>query len=123
MFVTVGDTATWYTLATFGSFLMESEILLRVRLFRIHVCVSWYLKFRQTFLQVDVWDYNRSAPLSSFEWGCERVITVWGLGFLRWLLPDLQRNRLSPASTLRNRPSWRLLLWTDLLGYMLKPEM
>mmetsp|Transcript_40877 Transcript_40877/g.89466 ORF Transcript_40877/g.89466 Transcript_40877/m.89466 type:complete len:446 (-) Transcript_40877:85-1422(-) len=23
---------------------------------------------------VDVWDYNRSAPLSSFEWGCERVI-------------------------------------------------
>jgi WD repeat and SOF domain-containing protein 1 len=24
---------------------------------------------------VDVWDYNRSAPLSSFEWGCERVIT------------------------------------------------
>ena len=35
----------------------------------------------------------------------------------------LQRNRLSPASTLRNRPSWRLLLWTDLLVYMLKPEM
>ncbi len=25
---------------------------------------------------VDVWDYNRSAPLSSFEWGCERVITA-----------------------------------------------
>eukprot|EP00933_Yihiella_yeosuensis_P007186 TRINITY_DN112114_c0_g1_i1.p1 TRINITY_DN112114_c0_g1~~TRINITY_DN112114_c0_g1_i1.p1 ORF type:complete len:448 (-),score=88.32 TRINITY_DN112114_c0_g1_i1:126-1469(-) len=24
---------------------------------------------------VDVWDYNRSAPLNSFEWGCERVIT------------------------------------------------
>lgn len=24
---------------------------------------------------VDVWDYNRSTPLSSFEWGCERVIT------------------------------------------------
>lgn len=24
---------------------------------------------------VDVWDHNRSAPLSSFEWGCERVIT------------------------------------------------
>eukprot|EP00444_Apocalathium_aciculiferum_P065203 CAMPEP_0183557950 /NCGR_PEP_ID=MMETSP0371-20130417/87079_1 /TAXON_ID=268820 /ORGANISM="Peridinium aciculiferum, Strain PAER-2" /LENGTH=445 /DNA_ID=CAMNT_0025765139 /DNA_START=81 /DNA_END=1418 /DNA_ORIENTATION=+ len=24
---------------------------------------------------VDIWDYNRSAPLSSFEWGCERVIT------------------------------------------------
>merc|ERR1740138_1370707 len=23
---------------------------------------------------VDVWDYQRSAPLSSFEWGCERVI-------------------------------------------------
>lgn len=23
---------------------------------------------------VDVWDYNRSSPLSSFEWGCERVI-------------------------------------------------
>ena len=26
--------------------------------------------------QVDVWDYNRSTPLSSFEWGCERVITA-----------------------------------------------
>jgi len=25
---------------------------------------------------VDVWDYNRSAPLSSFEWGCERIITA-----------------------------------------------
>ncbi|CAJ1450927.1 unnamed protein product [Effrenium voratum] len=25
---------------------------------------------------VDVWDYNRSAPLSTFEWGCERVITA-----------------------------------------------
>mmetsp|Transcript_104211 Transcript_104211/g.185135 ORF Transcript_104211/g.185135 Transcript_104211/m.185135 type:complete len:447 (-) Transcript_104211:98-1438(-) len=25
---------------------------------------------------VDVWDYNRSSPLSSFEWGCERVITA-----------------------------------------------
>mmetsp|Transcript_28016 Transcript_28016/g.80780 ORF Transcript_28016/g.80780 Transcript_28016/m.80780 type:complete len:446 (-) Transcript_28016:231-1568(-) len=25
---------------------------------------------------VDLWDYNRSAPLSSFEWGCERVITA-----------------------------------------------
>jgi len=25
---------------------------------------------------VDVWDYQRSAPLSSFEWGCERVITA-----------------------------------------------
>jgi WD repeat and SOF domain-containing protein 1 len=25
---------------------------------------------------VDVWDYNRSAPLSSFEWGCDRVITA-----------------------------------------------
>lgn len=25
---------------------------------------------------VDVWDYHRSAPLSSFEWGCERVISV-----------------------------------------------
>lgn len=25
--------------------------------------------------EVDVWDYNRSTPLSSFEWGCERVIT------------------------------------------------
>mmetsp|Transcript_74111 Transcript_74111/g.239647 ORF Transcript_74111/g.239647 Transcript_74111/m.239647 type:complete len:446 (+) Transcript_74111:106-1443(+) len=24
---------------------------------------------------VDVWDYHRSAPLTSFEWGCERVIT------------------------------------------------
>jgi len=24
---------------------------------------------------VDVWDYNRSAPLSSFEWGCDRVLT------------------------------------------------
>mmetsp|Transcript_23716 Transcript_23716/g.68564 ORF Transcript_23716/g.68564 Transcript_23716/m.68564 type:complete len:446 (+) Transcript_23716:76-1413(+) len=24
---------------------------------------------------VDVWDYNRSSPLSSFEWGCERVIS------------------------------------------------
>eukprot|EP00418_Pyrodinium_bahamense_P089406 CAMPEP_0179026594 /NCGR_PEP_ID=MMETSP0796-20121207/8595_1 /TAXON_ID=73915 /ORGANISM="Pyrodinium bahamense, Strain pbaha01" /LENGTH=426 /DNA_ID=CAMNT_0020722679 /DNA_START=201 /DNA_END=1481 /DNA_ORIENTATION=+ len=24
---------------------------------------------------VDVWDYHRSAPLNSFEWGCERVIT------------------------------------------------
>jgi len=24
---------------------------------------------------VDVWDYHRSAPLSSFEWGCERIIT------------------------------------------------
>jgi len=24
---------------------------------------------------VDVWDYQRSAPLSSYEWGCERVIT------------------------------------------------
>lgn len=23
---------------------------------------------------VDVWDYNRSSPLNSFEWGCERVI-------------------------------------------------
>mmetsp|Transcript_78252 Transcript_78252/g.162508 ORF Transcript_78252/g.162508 Transcript_78252/m.162508 type:complete len:445 (+) Transcript_78252:121-1455(+) len=23
---------------------------------------------------LDVWDYNRSAPLSSFEWGCDRVI-------------------------------------------------
>ena len=26
--------------------------------------------------EVDVWDYNRSTPLSSFEWGCERVITA-----------------------------------------------
>jgi len=25
---------------------------------------------------VDLWDYNRSTPLSSFEWGCERVITA-----------------------------------------------
>jgi len=25
---------------------------------------------------VDVWDYQRSAPLNSFEWGCERVITT-----------------------------------------------
>jgi len=25
---------------------------------------------------VDVWDYSRSTPLSSFEWGCERVITA-----------------------------------------------
>mmetsp|Transcript_19701 Transcript_19701/g.35664 ORF Transcript_19701/g.35664 Transcript_19701/m.35664 type:complete len:447 (+) Transcript_19701:79-1419(+) len=25
---------------------------------------------------VDVWDYERSTPLSSFEWGCERVITA-----------------------------------------------
>jgi WD repeat and SOF domain-containing protein 1 len=25
---------------------------------------------------VDVWDYARSTPLSSFEWGCERVITA-----------------------------------------------
>jgi len=25
---------------------------------------------------VDVWDYNRSQPLSSFEWGCERIITT-----------------------------------------------
>lgn len=25
---------------------------------------------------VDVWDHNRSAPLSSFEWGCDRVITA-----------------------------------------------
>lgn len=24
---------------------------------------------------VEVWDYNRSSPLSSFEWGCERIIT------------------------------------------------
>ncbi|CAK9044451.1 DDB1- and CUL4-associated factor 13 (WD repeat and SOF domain-containing protein 1) [Durusdinium trenchii] len=24
---------------------------------------------------VDVWDYSRSTPVSSFEWGCERVIT------------------------------------------------
>lgn len=76
---------------------------LRVRLFRIHVCVSWYLKFRQTFEQVDVWDYNRSAPLSSFEWGCERVITVWGLGFLRWLLPDpaakSAKSRFNPAES------------------------
>jgi len=24
---------------------------------------------------VDIWDCNRSAPLNSFEWGCERVIT------------------------------------------------
>merc|ERR1719198_2663359 len=24
---------------------------------------------------VDLWDYNRSTPVSSFEWGCERVIT------------------------------------------------
>eukprot|EP00928_Gymnodinium_smaydae_P070267 TRINITY_DN54149_c0_g1_i1.p1 TRINITY_DN54149_c0_g1~~TRINITY_DN54149_c0_g1_i1.p1 ORF type:complete len:446 (+),score=91.10 TRINITY_DN54149_c0_g1_i1:277-1614(+) len=23
---------------------------------------------------VDVWDYNRSSPLNSFEWGCDRVI-------------------------------------------------
>lgn len=23
---------------------------------------------------VDVWDYSRSAPVSSFEWGCERII-------------------------------------------------
>lgn len=63
----------------------------------------WYLKFRQTFLQVDVWDYNRSAPLSSFEWGCERVITVWGLGFLRWLLPDpaakSAKSRFNPAES------------------------
>jgi len=26
--------------------------------------------------EVDVWDYSRSTPVSSFEWGCERVITV-----------------------------------------------
>jgi len=25
---------------------------------------------------LDVWDYNRSQPLSSFEWGCERIITT-----------------------------------------------
>lgn len=25
---------------------------------------------------VDVWDYNRSSPLSSYEWGCDRVITA-----------------------------------------------
>mmetsp|Transcript_119991 Transcript_119991/g.340163 ORF Transcript_119991/g.340163 Transcript_119991/m.340163 type:complete len:445 (+) Transcript_119991:67-1401(+) len=25
---------------------------------------------------VDVWDYQRSTPLNSFEWGCERVITA-----------------------------------------------
>jgi len=25
---------------------------------------------------VDVWDYARSTPLSSFEWGCERIITA-----------------------------------------------
>lgn len=25
---------------------------------------------------VDVWDYQRSNPLNSFEWGCERVITA-----------------------------------------------
>merc|ERR1719361_2029085 len=25
---------------------------------------------------VDVWDYERSAPLNSFEWGCERVIAA-----------------------------------------------
>lgn len=25
---------------------------------------------------VDVWDYSRSTPLSSFEWGCERIITA-----------------------------------------------
>lgn len=24
---------------------------------------------------VDLWDYNRSSPLSSFEWGCDRIIT------------------------------------------------
>lgn len=25
---------------------------------------------------VDVWDHNRSTPLSTFEWGCERVISA-----------------------------------------------
>mmetsp|Transcript_56720 Transcript_56720/g.122095 ORF Transcript_56720/g.122095 Transcript_56720/m.122095 type:complete len:447 (+) Transcript_56720:72-1412(+) len=25
---------------------------------------------------VDVWDFQRSTPLSSFEWGCDRVITA-----------------------------------------------
>ena len=66
-------------------------------------------------------------PFSTFEllwmglWAGDHCLGPWFPALV--VTRTLQRNRLSPASTLRNRPSWRLLLWTDLLGYMLKPEM
>ena len=62
MFVTVGDTATWWQWEPLGAMILQLSADLR------HLRGS----------QVDAWDYNRSAPLSSFEWGCERVITVPG---------------------------------------------
>jgi len=62
------DTETWS---------MELDPLSTYHGTSISNCIDHHWKkpmFVTTGDTVDVWDYNRSAPLSSFEWGCERVI-------------------------------------------------